>query len=495
LPNVCCAGALGPEGPAGAATARSSSALLRGARSARRARIRQAGPVPVRGEHFWSKRGAGPRSSSAVPFQAPSSFPAAPAWTWPNERHEQVRHSPVIDADMNIYVGTTTRVLKLGPDGSVLWTFERPALKLATSPALEWSSILLLFQDTDPEGVGRPTLFSLALSTGSVEWSRRFPEYGHGGDAQAMLAHAGIVYFGVTSARAIGGGSTIVVAASAYSGDKLWEYEADEVMWNFTPSTPGDGTLLFSSSCGAVFRLGSAGQLLWRAGGHHGRVMCTTAGGALGPNGIFYAEFREGPSILPTWGSDVSDTLAAYRVSDGSLLWRRQLPYRAIQYPSVGRLGPDGPLAVVAALGDNPMYPMSAEEDATLLESVGGGGLRNMVVAMDAATGETLWTSEDERWNSSFAAGELDPHNPADGSMCWPDAQGIPMIAGDGTVFASSGLSGSLRAIRDADGDGIISPSEVSTLNTRQAFLNSPSLAPSMLVVAPCWGPMYVFRE
>ena len=120
---------------------------------------------------------------------------------------------------------------------------------------------------------------------------------------------------------------------------------------------------------------------------------------------------------------------------------------------------------------------------------------RNGVLAMDAATGATLWYSEDRSWPSVVGAGETDEHNATDGIACWPDAQGIPVIAGDGTVYTSSSHHGDLRAIRDADGDGVISPSEVSIFETKNSFLNSPSLAPGMLVAAPCWGPMYVFKE
>jgi len=68
------------------------------------------------------------------------------------------------------------------------------------------------------------------------------------------------------------------------------------------------------------------------------------------------------------------------------------------------------------------------------------------------------------------------------------------VIASDGTVYASSSHDGGLRAIRDADRNGAIELSEVSTFETGNCFLNSPSVAPGMLVAAPCWGPMYVFK-
>merc|ERR1712187_933302 len=79
--------------------------------------------------------------------------------------------------------------------------------------------------------------------------------------------------------------------------------------------------------------------------------------------------------------------------------------------------------------------------------------------------------------------------------VCLPDHQGIPLIAGDGTVYGSSSHNGDLTAIKDVNDNGVIEPEEVSTFKIGIEFLNSPSLAPGMLVAAPCWGPVYVFKD
>merc|ERR1711972_784310 len=118
-----------------------------------------------------------------------------------------------------------------------------------------------------------------------------------------------------------------------------------------------------------------------------------------------------------------------------------------------------------------------------------------MVMAFDAATGATLWSSEEEPYDHVVGAGERDKHYSLDGEVCYPDAQGIPLISGDGTVYTSSSHHGDLRALKDSNNDGVISPWEVSTFKTGRCFLNSPSMAPGMLVAAPCWGPMYVFKN
>lgn len=127
----------------------------------------------------------------------------------------------------------------------------------------------------------------------------------------------------------------------------------------------------------------------------------------------------------------------------------------------------------------------------------------NAVVALDAASGEVLWRFDEKPWVGTSPAGEEEKHeerksraetHPRTDVLCSPEAQGIPVIAGDGTVYASSGHSGDLYAMKDVNGNGVIEAAETSVFSTQNCFLNSPSLALGMLVAAPCWGPMYVFK-
>jgi len=437
--------------------------------------------------YYWSGRAGDAAHSSHVPYAAPANFSSGPSWVWENDLLEQVRFSPLIDNDMNIYVSTTHRLRKFSSDGDVLWTWEVAAEdgKVTDSPYLYQGAIFVLVTlSTD----AKPKVISLDMSDGTVIWSRVFENQLAGGEASSVNVYNDIVFFGSHEPGEMG--VTSVVAASASDGSFLWEYKVGEVLWNFSPSTPGDGTLLFSSSCGAVFRISFDGQLIWKAGRFHPGMMCTPSGGAVGPNGVFYAEFGS--------GSPADDGfVAAHQIKDGSLLWEKQFELSGSQYPAVGRLGSNGPLAVVVAMGDNlvPPLPSFAQNfaDAVIMGSH-DGSLRNVIYALDAMTGETLWHSEEEPWNHSYAAGETEEHE-MPGEVCWPDPQGIPVIAGDGTVYASSSHGGALRAIRDANGNGVIEPSEVSIFETNHCFLNSPSVAPGMLVAAPCWGPMYVFKD
>eukprot|EP00971_Amphidinium_carterae_P198519 3939720-Amphidinium_carterae.1 len=129
----------------------------------------------------------------------------------------------------------------------------------------------------------------------------------------------------------------------------------------------------------------------------------------------------------------------------------------------------------------------------------------NEVIAFDAASGGVLWRYAMPTWNhwasrndelnvkERWKAVEADP----DGRehICLPDNQGIPVIAGDGTVFASDSHAGGVYAIKDKNGDGVIVDEEVSIFEAGTEFLNSPSIAPGMLVAAPCWGDAYIFRD
>jgi len=226
------------------------------------------------------------------------------------------------------------------------------------------------------------------MNTGKVTWQRTYDDIAHGPEAAAILVDRDTLWFGAHTPD--NAGTDTVVAASASDGRVMWQYVTDETMWNFSPSTPGDGSLLFSSMCGAVFRISSEGKLMWKAGTSHPHTQCVPAGGAVGPNGMFYSEYNEGGG--PNGLSGVNNTLAAYNIEDGSLVWKRNLPYRAAQYPAIGKLGPDGPLAVVAAVGDNPLPPMPRYAEQSILAAL-GGAQRNWVIAVDAGTGATLWVS------------------------------------------------------------------------------------------------------
>lgn len=267
-------------------------------------------------EYFWSSRGRTPQTSSSASYTAPTDFSVGPTWVWQNELKEQVRHSPLIDADKNIYVTTTTRVRKFDSDGHLLWTWHAaPSSVISASPALYKGHVYVL-----PCSHGEvPTAVSIDMNTGNVAWQRTYDDIAHGAEAAAVLVDHDTLWFGAHTPNHEG--TDTVVAASASDGTLMWKYVTDETMWNFSPSTPGDGSVLFSSMCGAAFRISPEGKLMWKAGTSHPHQPCVPAGGALGPNGIFYSEYNEGDG--PNGSSGVNNTLAAFNISDGSLVWKK----------------------------------------------------------------------------------------------------------------------------------------------------------------------------
>lgn len=215
----------------------------------------------------------------------------------------------------------------------------------------------------------------------------------------------------------------------------------------------------------------------------------------------------------------------AYRVDDGEVLWaRRLLPGTSgQQYPAVGFIdGPGSRTAVFVGAGVHAREPQIAIGEqfwplrlrlliprlilrwGRLRRFLEVASTSNHLLALDAETGAELWHWEEEPWDLWSAAGEEEQlparfertlANSRHDFSCRPQPWAVPTIGADGTVYAASGNTGNLYAIRDANGDGRIQDSEVSTFKTHNGFRGSPSLAPGLLAASPCWGPMYVFKS
>lgn len=454
-------------------------------------------------EHFWTRRAANPASSSSSPYSAPSDFSSGPTWTWKNEYDERLGQSPLIDSDMNIYIYSASKIRKFTSDGHPLWTWSIPSLfeKFGGSPALAGPTLYV--NTLGP--LKTSTLFAIDIVNASIQWWKTLSLKSCVCQAQGMLVYDNKIFVALqTDMSTIG--DHVVQAVDASNGNELWAYDIGDAVWNFNPSTPGDGTLIMASNCGVVTRLTLDGKRVWQRAGELGLRpgrMCSSGGGAMGPNGIFYAVYNDGNETYQ--GAYVD----ARNISDGSIVWKKRFGAGdgGHQYPAVGKLS-NGRLAVLANVGM--MTGAPPPETEMLYKLTGESRLsselpleksfKNAVVALDAATGEQIWRFDEEPWRHLEPIGdhlkwERLAHNYGDLPLCDPDTQGIPLIAGDGTVYISSSHNGELYAIKDSNRTGNIQLSEVSVFKTNRCFLNSPSLAPGMLVVAPCSGDVYVFKQ
>ena len=308
------------------------------------------------------KRGGDLATTSAINWSVPD-VTESPAWVWPNKDDEQVRHSPLIDDKLNIYVSTTHKIRKFDKLGQLLWTFKVDE-KVVTAPTLQDGKIYILSGCGSDKG--KMWIHALHMENGKIDWNVAL-EGDCMGEANSILAVDEILILpyrtNLTSKPSVGGdfpsgGANGVRAVSLNNGTHLWDYVTDQLMWNFAPSTPGDGTLIFSSCCGAVFRISLKGETVWKTEAPNGlkNTFCGTGGGALGPNGIFYAEFNT--HFINS--DEKKGMVVAHNVSNGAKLWERNMEkdYDGIQYPAVGKLGPTGKLAVVVGVGRNTGVPL-----------------------------------------------------------------------------------------------------------------------------------------
>merc|ERR1719333_1115215 len=81
------------------------------------------------------------------------------------------------------------------------------------------------------------------------------------GDANGMLISNDTLWLASPSAN---DHPDTIVAANLSTGNILWQYKVKDTVWNFKPATPGDGTLVFQTTCGGAYRLASDGSVIWK---------------------------------------------------------------------------------------------------------------------------------------------------------------------------------------------------------------------------------------
>jgi len=228
----------------------------------------------------------------------------------------------------------------------------------------------------------------------------------------------------------------------------------------------------------------------------------------IGPNGTAFACSDRSNGEVGSKG-----VIAAYRVSDGSVLWRRELDLPCTSWPAVTADGREV-IVPIAAFMDNPLItalpaylPIGAKLAIHQLSLLLGGSrmwwqpgaprtIPSEVLSLDAATGRVLWRYEAEPYDRRAPMGDEEGFlermrlTPAR-SICLPAMWGSPTIAGDGTVYVGRS-DGRLYAVR---GDAASGRAEATTFFTGAGALHpGAALAPGLMAFATC-DSLFVFHS
>jgi len=432
-------------------------------------------------EHFWSQKNGDPLSTGQSPYTVSSLLNSGPTWSFTEVDDGIVRAAPLIDSSRNIYLATIPgRVYKFNASGSILWKYTSNA-QIPEVPVLAGDAIVVTNQDG--------YVISLDIKTGQELWKVKV--FNHTSqDTWSMAANRDLVFaagndspFHLTQS---GGGNTLA-ALDLKTGAVKWKFRVEFPFYNVLMSITED-SLLFSDSMGTPRRLDiETGKIIWSGKNTAAQLWDW-------PDFVDLPSFSTGGAIMSpasqmmyvTSNTAGSGWICAYRYSTGELVWNKSTELPANNAPAVGQLA-DGRLALVIGVGSNPDMPTLyagvnvTDGDNSLPEHPA------RLLALDAASGETLWRHDLPSWHG-WAAGDrlFNAH------ICLPDLFGNPAIGGDGTAYIGM-ASGAFYAVNDRNHDGRIEgEDEFSEYNFHHAFQGSPGLAPGMLVATPCNG-MHVF--
>jgi outer membrane protein assembly factor BamB len=369
--------------------------------------------------HKWPCKNGNLLRSGISPVAAPRDL-EKPIWEWEvpghNRTHGHVETTPLIDNNDNIFIGTTTgSIVALRRDGTELWQHTETPERLNFLPHVLTGA---LYGDSLYVPTSDGVALSLDLATGKLNWRKKYAPIA-GCDAWSATATDGLIVLAGSSVSPFGG-NEYVGALSAKDGSQKWLYKPRSNVFNFMPAVH-DGKLIFMDLKGDMYCLKLAdGTQLWTtthdASGSDSRF--TTAGLSIGPNGLAYTMFNTKGDALHGTGS--GGVLKAYDVDTGKERWSKSFEHEALAAPVVGRLGPNGPTAVVAGMGHNVgLYAPIPRES------------QGFIKAFEADTGAELWTFTTPSKMLNGAAGIYS--TPDEDSI--PDGFSNAAIGKDGTLY------------------------------------------------------------
>mmetsp|Transcript_4338 Transcript_4338/g.13262 ORF Transcript_4338/g.13262 Transcript_4338/m.13262 type:complete len:530 (+) Transcript_4338:109-1698(+) len=479
--------------------------------------------------YYWPMA-RGPIGSHATsPYKGPRDLASSLKWSYDRPEGKfagpNSNGSPLIDDKKNIYAMFGWGVHKFSPDGRLLWEYwveggtnDIPALFDGLLYVTAFSGHVVA---VDME-TGRQVWKTKQVCT----WREKNPARVHftcdcktiGPDIASLSAHGGVVTF--KTHMPVGGGACKVMGLNASSGEFLWDYATDHMVWNYYPMLTEDGgSVVFQDSTGSVYRLGLDGTEIWKAGTHSEPWYKTwTDGGVqIGPNGVVYAMKAVG-------GHNVGPGhISAYRVSDGKHLWTSPYtPEAPNAWPVIGRMRKDDPLTVIAPSGKAGGHDAAWEVWAVRLGSMWQSpfwsailkpvfnvlirlhdalgdyaqipfsipSMQAEVWGLDAETGQLLWKWLPPVWRQGKFRGE-NKRILSGGFVCIPNPVGNPTLDANGNLYIGV-LDGFVYHLtRDSSGPGVKVQSK---FDAEGAFSNGGvSLAPGMMVIVSC-DTVLVFR-
>lgn len=433
-------------------------------------------------EYFWPSSAGRVGSLTTSEHAAPRDLPASLAWQWTDSRgrYYGMPAGAMIDDERNIYLQTNDAVRKFDQEGKVLWEF------LPTREnGEELPDTGFLYQGAFYVSTTAGWMYAISMPTGHLLWKTKLPST----DANSgwVSVHQGVVLTGSDARDEYNGmprpGRTadqVVTGLNASSGKVMWNFKPDAPVWNFMASFAGDGTFTFQDYEGKVYRCRQHdGSLIWKNGGVENSWTDGTS--LLGPNKVVYAVNNRNMQ----GGRDAPGDVSAYRLEDGKLLWRSEVPMPPNNLPALGRLAGHSGLSLVQPIGQQAQR-----------------GAPTDVYALDAETGTIQWVfNGPSQKKQLFEVGHADKMVRLQRLLAGvrpiviPNAWSAPTIDGNGVVFIGN-QEGQFYSLADDDGDGKVTGTEISIIDSGAAFSGSAAaaIAPGMLV-ATSTDAMYVFKH
>eukprot|EP00413_Alexandrium_margalefii_P007272 CAMPEP_0204525642 /NCGR_PEP_ID=MMETSP0661-20131031/8014_1 /ASSEMBLY_ACC=CAM_ASM_000606 /TAXON_ID=109239 /ORGANISM="Alexandrium margalefi, Strain AMGDE01CS-322" /LENGTH=519 /DNA_ID=CAMNT_0051531447 /DNA_START=91 /DNA_END=1650 /DNA_ORIENTATION=- len=477
--------------------------------------------------YYWPMARGPIGSASTSPFKGPSDLKSSLKWSWTTPegkyRGSTSNGASLIDDKKNIYTMWLPDVYKFSPDGRVMWRYHIGPFANDV-PALYDGHLYSIEADGHLIAINMETGLLAWRSEPVCSWTETHPSKCHaecdcksiGLDIGALAAVNGVVTFKTHQPPA--GGACKVMGANATTGEFLWDYATDHMIWNYYPIVSEErDSFIFQDSTGTVYRIGLDGREIWKAGTNtEGWYQTWTDGGLqLGPNGIVY-------SVKALGGHNTGPgKITAWRVSDGKFLWTssEMTPEVPNAWPVIGRMRKDDPMTVIMASGraggDWPPFfdyilPQCHQTlPKSLCDNIGWMGLQLQLTLGDwsptvwksrpndvqvwglhADTGKVLWKWSPGVWKQGRFRGELERVGLGN-ALCIPNPVGNPTLDASGNLYIGMHDGYIYHLVRSSSGPGV----EVkSKYDAGGAFSSGGvSLGPDMMVIASC-ETLYVFK-